>query len=200
MTLELVVAFNIALLAAIASPGPAFLMSVRTSIVKGRAAGIRLGAGLGLMAAMWTGAALLGLEGIFRLFPWAYTAVKIAGATYLVWIAWSTWKGAREPVSGESRAASRDFLDGVLLNLSNPKSVLFAAAVLIVIFPPDLSFLEMGLIVTNHFLVELVCYSLIAVMMSSKAVSERYLQAKVWLDRTAALVMGALGLRLLFQK
>ena len=200
MSFELILAFNIALLAAIASPGPAFLLAVRTALVKGRNAGIRLGTGLGLMAAAWTGAALLGLDGLFRLFPWAYTTVKIAGAVYLLYIACATWKGARKPVSGEARPASRDFAEGVLLNLSNPKSVLFAAAVLIVIFPPDLGLAEKAFIVANHFLVELVCYSLIAVVLSTRAVSERYLRAKTWLDRAAAVIMGALGIRLLFQK
>lgn len=200
MSWELVFAFNLALLAAIASPGPAFLLSVRTSLVKGRSAGIRVGAGLGLMAALWTLAALLGLESLFRLFPWAYMAIKTAGAAYLFWIAWKTWKAASTPLASEATPASRDFLDGILLNFSNPKSVLFAAAVLIVIFPPGLKPLEMAFIVTNHFLVELVCYTLIACVMSTAAISRKYLSAKAWLDRFAAIVMAGLGLRLLFQR
>lgn len=200
MTLELVLAFNLALLAAIASPGPAFVMAIRTSVVKGRAAGIRLGAGLGMMAALWTLAALLGLQSVFALVPWAYTTVKIAGAAYLLWIAWNTWKGASEPLANGAKPASRDFLDGILLNLSNPKSVLFAAAVLIVIFPPELSLFAKAFIVVNHFVVELVCYGLIAAVMSNPAVSSRYMAAKAWADRFAAVVMAGLGLRLLFQR
>ena len=200
MTIELILAFNLALLAAIVSPGPAFVMSARTSVVKGRSAGIRLGAGLGLMASVWTLAALLGLQSVFDWFPWTYTAVKTIGAAYLIWIAWNTWKGAAEPLDTETRTASRDFVDGVLLNFSNPKSVLFAAAVLVVIFPPDLSLGAKAFIVTNHFVVEVICYSLIAVFMSTPAVTQKYLAAKKWLDRFASVVMAGLGIRLLFQK
>lgn len=200
MSVELIIAFNLALLAAIASPGPAFLMAIRTALVKGRAAGVRLGIGLALMASLWTLAALLGLQSVFKLFPWAYTLIKIAGAAYLLWIAWNTWIGARKPLDAEAKPATRDFLDGFLLNLSNPKSVLFAAAVLIVIFPPNLSLGEKAMIVANHFVVEVICYSLIATVMSIKPISETYLAGKVWADRFASFVMAGLGLRLLFQR
>lgn len=200
MSIELILAFNLALLAAIASPGPAFLMSIRTSLVRGHAAGIRLGIGLALMASLWTLAALLGLQSLFALFPWAYTIIKIAGAAYLLWVAWNTWRGAAKPLDAEAKPASRDFFDGVLLNLANPKSVLFAAAVLIVIFPPDLTWHNKIFIVANHFIVEVICYSLIALVMSTPAVSAKYLAAKKWLDRFASVVMAGLGLRLLFQR
>jgi len=200
MTLELIIAFNIALLAAIASPGPAFLVSVRTSLVKGRTAGIILGIGLGLMASLWTLAALLGLNSVFQLFPWAYTGAKIIGAGYLFYIAWNTWKNAATPIEDNSKATSHYFRDGILLNLSNPKSVLFAAAVLVVIFPPDLTLAEKSFIVANHFVVEVICYTLISCVMSTEAISNKYLAAKTWLDRMSGAVMAALGIRLLLDR
>ncbi len=200
MSIELVLAFNIALLAAIASPGPALLMAMRTSIVKGRKAGILLGIGLAMMASLWTLAALLGLESVFKLFPWAYVTMKILGALYLLYIAWNTWRGAKNPLPSDKSASSRSFRDGFLLNLANPKSVLFSAAVLIVIFPPDLSLLAKGAIVMNHFIVEVICYSLIATVMSTEMISRRYLAAKAYLDRFSAVILGALGIRLLIQK
>jgi len=87
MTFEHLILFNIALLAALASPGPAFLVMIRTSLNAGRTAGIALGCGLGLIAALWTLMALLGLDTVFKLFPWAYAAVKTIGAIYLIYIA-----------------------------------------------------------------------------------------------------------------
>lgn len=200
MTFELILAFNLALLAAIASPGPALLMSIRTALVKGKLAGIRLGMGLALMASLWTLMALLGLEGVFKAFPWAYFSIKVIGAAYLLYIAWKTWTGAKAALDQSAKPANRDFLDGFLLNLANPKSVLFAAAVLIVIFPPDLPLYAKAVIVANHFVVEVVCYSLIAVVLSNPAISNRYLAAKAWFDRFAAVIMAGLGLRLLLTR
>ncbi|TCL09078.1 threonine/homoserine/homoserine lactone efflux protein [Shimia isoporae] len=200
MHLTHLVAFNIALLAAIASPGPAFLVAVKTALTSGRRAGIAVGLGLGLMAALWTAAALFGLEVVFVAFPWAYTIVKTIGALYLIWIAYGMWKGARAPLETEVKPARHAFRQGVLINLMNPKSVLFAAAVLVVIFPPDMTLAENLLVVGNHLIVEWIVYTAIAFGMSTEMVSQRYLRGKVWLDRAAASVLGALGIRLLMDR
>lgn len=198
---EHVLAFNLTLLAAIASPGPSLLFLTRTSMAEGRGAGIAAALGLGLMAAVWTGAALLGLNALFVLFPWAYAAVKTVGAAYLIWIAVQTWRHARQPVTGGPQAAhGRYFRQGLLVNLANPKSVLFAGAVIVVIFPEGLSLGEKTFIFANHLLVEWIVQPALAVLLSTGAVRRRYLAAKHVLDRIAATVLGALGLRLLIER
>nr|MDJ0822039.1 LysE family translocator [Paracoccaceae bacterium] len=131
-------AFNLALLAAMAAPGPALLFALRQSIAGGFRVGAATGCGLALAAAGWTAAALLGLEAVFIVFPWAYTVMKFVGAAYLMWIAYGLWRDASRPVTDSARPGARAFWGGALVNLSNPKSVLFAASVLVVIFPPDM--------------------------------------------------------------
>jgi Putative threonine efflux protein len=197
MDIAHLVAFNLTLIAAILSPGPALLVALQTVLSSGKRAGIALGLGLALMASTWTLAALLGLEAVFRLFPWAYAVAKIAGAAYLLYIAWKMWAGAKAPIEATDRPRRRAFLQGVMVNALNPKSVLFAAAVLIVIFPPGMSLWQSGLVVLNHFIVEVAFYSLLSMVVSTPAVSRRYLKAKVHFDRVAAVVLGLLGLRLL---
>ena len=191
------IAFNAALLAALASPGPALLLSLRTTLASGRAAGIATGAGLGLVAALWTLAALLGLDALFALFPWAYVVVKTAGALYLIWIAVKTWRAARDPIGTAPNTQRNAFLTGALVNLGNPKSVLFAAAVIVVVFPAELTLAEKGLIALNHLGVEIAIYSALAVFLDRAPIRDRYLALKAPLDRASAAVLGALGLRLL---
>lgn len=194
-------AFNAVLAAALVSPGPALLFALRTALADGRAAGIAAGMGLGLVAALWTLAALLGLEALFTLFPWAYMALRIAGAAYLLYIAWTTWRAARQPVAEAARKPrGRAFLDGVLINIGNPKSVLFAAAVLVVIFPKGLSGFEMALITANHMLVEWLFYAAFATLLSGAPARRAYLSAKPMIDRAAALLLGALGVKLLLNR
>jgi len=88
MQIDHILAFNAALLIALISPRPAFLLVLRTGVSCGKFVGLALGAGQGVAAAFWTLAALValvalaGLEGVFQLFPWAYSAVKIVGALY----------------------------------------------------------------------------------------------------------------------
>ncbi|KZY31197.1 lysine transporter LysE [Roseovarius sp. HI0049] len=194
------IAFNLTLLAALASPGPAMLVALRTTLVEGRTAGILTGLGLGTVAAAWTGAALLGLDVIFTLFPWAYMTLKIIGAAYLIYLAVTIWREATTPLETARPANRRPFVSGLLVNFANPKSVLFASAVLVVIFPRDMNLAQKALIVGNHMLVEFAAYTVFACALSTRAARDGYLRLKPLFDRIAAGVLGALGLKLAFDR
>jgi threonine/homoserine/homoserine lactone efflux protein len=196
------IAFNLTLLAAMASPGPAMLMALRATLLGGWRAGILTGVGLGIAAAGWTAMALLGLDAVFRLFPWAYVALKALGAAYLLYLAVTIWRDARRPLAPAAapHASRHAVLGGVLVNLSDPKSVLFASAILLVIFPPDLSLTQKALIVGNHMVVEWLVYTGFALALSTRTARDGYLRLKPVLDRIAAAVLGALGLRLLLER
>ncbi|MEM5543973.1 LysE family translocator [Sulfitobacter sp. AS92] len=200
MELSHLIAFNVALIASILSPGPAFLIALKTTLSSGRQAGVAVGFGLGLVASFWTLAALLGLEAVFLAFPWAYALVKGVGAVYLLYVAYGMWRGALEPVTTTVKPARHAFRQGMMINILNPKSVLFAAAVLVVIFPEKMRLGENLLIVGNHLIIEVIFYTTLAFGMSRPAVSQGYLRAKIYLDRVASAVLGLLGLRLLFSR
>ncbi|MCW1955438.1 MAG: LysE family translocator [Roseobacter sp.] len=203
MELGHIIAFNLTLLAAMASPGPALLLALKTTLTSGRMAGIVTGLGLGTMAATWTALALLGLEGVFRLFPWAYTLLKTGGALYLIYIALMMWKEAARPLPPSTVTPPklrRAFFTGLAVNLANPKSVIFASAVLLVIFPQGLGLTDKAAILLNHLLIEWALYTLFAIALSTPAARTAYLRLKPLLDRLAGLILGALALRLLISK
>jgi len=200
MTIETLLAFNAVLIISILSPGAAFLMAVRSSVSAGRRAGIATGLGLATMASLWTLAALLGMDALFALFPWAFATLKIGGATYLIYLAIKTWRGAKDTLGTAPKPQGRAFLDGMLVNLGNPKSVLFAAAVLVVIFPPNLNAAEIAFITLNHFLLEVIFYTACAFILTAPAARAQYLRTKPAIDRTASVLLGGLGLKLLFQR
>lgn len=203
MELGHIIAFNLTLLASMASPGPALLLALKTTLSSGRMAGIVTGLGLGAMAAIWTALALLGLEGVFKLFPWAYTLLKTGGALYLLYIAYGMWKDAAKPLAPSTSDApklGRAFFTGFAVNMGNPKSVIFASAVLLVIFPQGMSLAEKASIVLNHLLVEWSVYTLFAIALSTSAARTGYLRLKPVFDRLAALILGALAIRLIFSK
>ncbi len=200
LTLADLIAFNAVLIAAIAAPGAALLYFIKTTVASGRVAGMLTGVGLGTAAAMWTLAALLGLEAVFTLFPWTYTALKIGGAAYLIWIAVQTWRHARDALGEAPMPHGRAVLSGMMLNFGNPKSMLFAAAVIVVVFPQGLAPLDIAIIVANHWLLELAFYSVFAVALSAPPARRAYISLKPVLDRIAATLLGALGLRLFLEK
>ena len=200
MTPESLIAFNLVLLAALASPGAAMLFVIKTTVSSGTLAGVYTGIGLGTAAACWTLAAFLGLETIFQLFPWAYAALRIGGAIYLFWIAIQTWRHAKDEVSDAPAPRAKSIAAGLLVNFGNPKSMLFAAAVILVVFPKGLAPLEIALVVVNHLVLELVFYTLFALTLGAPAARRGYLALKPTLDRVAATILGGLGLRLILEK
>jgi threonine/homoserine/homoserine lactone efflux protein len=200
MELAHLIAFNLTLLAAILSPGPAMLYFIRTTLASGRMAGLYTVWGLGMMAATWTALAFLGLDAIFAVFPWAFIALKTIDALYLIWIAYQTWAHARAPMGDAPTPPMRAFLGGVLVNMSNPKSVLFAGAVIMVIFPKGMAFTDKTIVVLNHLVIELIVGSALVLAFSTQHVCVGYLRAKPILDRIAASVLGFLGLKLLLSR
>ena len=200
MTGPQLVTFNVVLIVAIASPGPALLMATQMSLSAGRTAGIAVGAGLGLMAAIWTMMALLGFGVVFELFPFLYVGAKLVGAAYLLYLAYRMWRSAGVPAKALIKPGGRAFRQGFLVNLFNPKSVLFAAAVLVTVFPAGIGLADSVVIVANHFLVEIAFYTALAFGMSTQAVAKRYMRAKIQFDRAAAAILGALGVRILLSR
>lgn len=200
MTFEHLIAFNAVLIVSILSPGAAFLMAVRSTVANGRRAGIATGLGLGIMASLWTLAALLGMDAVFTLFPWAFAALKIGGAVYLIYLAIKTWRSASTPLGNAPKAQGRAFIDGFLVNLGNPKSVLFAAAVLVVVFPANLTATEIALITLNHLTLEILFYTACAFILSAPVARARFIRIKPVIDRSAAVLLGGLGLKLLLQR
>ena len=200
LTLVDLIAFNLVLIAAIAAPGAALLYFIKTTVASGRAAGMATGVGLATAAALWTLAALLGLEAVFTLFPWTYTVLKLGGAAYLIWIALQTWRHAHDRLSEAPAPRGRAVLSGFALNLGNPKSMLFAAAVIVVVFPQGLAAMDIAVIVLNHWLLELAFYAIFAVALSSGPARRGYIRLKPLFDRIAATLLGALGLRLILEK
>ena len=200
MEITHIIAFNFVLLAAMASPGPSMLFLIKTTLAKGQRAGIAAASGLALMAALWTLAALLGAHGIFQIFPILYATLKIAGASYLIWMALSAWKSAGKSVTAAEHSPTNSlFISGFLVNIGNPKSVLFAAAVITAIFPPEMSGFDKALIFANHLLVEMTLLPLLAVLLSIGTVNRAYQSLKYHIDKITAVALGFVGIRLLVQ-
>jgi len=150
------------------------------------------------MAAVWTGLALLGLEAVFLVFPWAYGTVRVLGAVYLIYIAIKMWRGSSQELAKISiRNQGHSFFRGVVVNALNPKSILFAAAMLAIIFPPNMLLTENMLVVLNQFLVEVSFYVLLAYVMSRDSIRYYYIKLKKYVDRVTSAVLGSFGIRLL---
>jgi threonine/homoserine/homoserine lactone efflux protein len=108
------------------------------------------------------------------------------------------WRDARAPIAPTRPAmAGRAYRQGIAINVLNPNSVLFAAAVLVVILPRDLGRGGPLFVAANHFVLDMFFYTGLTALLSRPAAIDRYMAAKPHLDRPAACLLGPLGLRLL---
>jgi len=147
----------------------------------------------------------VGISMILLQAAWAFSALKLAGAGYLVWLGISSWRKVLkqegfEIVNGgttvEKFLIRRSLREGFLSNILNPKTAIFYMAFLPQFINPTQSALLQSLFLAGlHFIIAMIWQCLLALMVK---------QLKVWLQRprvsqifdgVTGTVMIALGLR-----
>jgi len=118
------------------TPGPANLFSVATGIERGRRAALIAVLGMNSATLVWFAAAALGLGALIAALPQLFRIVALGGAIYLAWLGVSSLRTAFAPLASAGTPQGRiglrrpPFVDGFLVQLANPKIVLFFSAVL----------------------------------------------------------------------
>jgi threonine/homoserine/homoserine lactone efflux protein len=125
--------FLLAALVLLLTPGPAVLYIVARSIDQGRRAGLVSTLGVHVGTLVHIGAAAAGLSALLAASATAFGAVKYLGAAYLVYLGVRRLLD-RAPAAVTGRVGGRHlrraFLDGVVVNVLNPKTALFFLAFL----------------------------------------------------------------------
>ena len=190
-------------LLAVISPGPSFLVTAQTAVARSRLDGVKIAFGLGAGTLVWSTAAVLGLNVLFRLYHWLFVGMKIAGALFLLWIALQIFRHARSPIdmSGSNgEAAKRNpFLRGFLTQISNPKVAAFFGSIFVAILPKEVPGWMMIALVVIFTVNEISWYTLVSFCFGSAPVRRTYIGAKTWIDRVTGLFLGGLSLRILWQ-
>lgn len=131
---EALAGITLVALGMVLTPGPNMIYLVSRSLTQGRKAGLISLSGTAVGWLVYLGAACLGLSMIFVYVPAAYTAVKLAGAAYLLYLAWKTIRpGGRslfEPQELPPDSPRRLFTMGLVTNLLNPKAALLYLSLL----------------------------------------------------------------------
>ena len=189
-------------LLAVASPGPSTVLVIQTAAVSGRRAGLLAAFAMMLGALVWAAAALFGLQVLFARFEWLYLAFRIAGALYLIYLAYMLLRHAGVPLPEADPSAVRagawqGFLKALLLQLSNPKVMVFMGSIFISLLPAQppswMDAMVLAIVAVNEF----TWFALLALLFSGGAARAFYRRTKLWLDRLMGGVLGLLGARLL---
>ena len=116
------------------TPGPNMMYLVSRSISQGRRAGLVSLAGTAVGFVVYMTMANVGLAAVFVVVPWLYTALKVAGAAYLLWLAYKALRPGGSSVF-DTRDLPRDstaklFRMGLVTNLLNPKAAIMYLALI----------------------------------------------------------------------
>jgi threonine/homoserine/homoserine lactone efflux protein len=160
--------FCLTSLALLLIPGPAVLYVVVQGAEQGRRTGLASVAGIHAGTLVHVFAATVGLSALIVASATAFTAVKLAGAAYLIFIGVRKLLGRDEPGLEPGRARSsyrRAFARGAVVNVLNPKTALFFLALLPQFVDPDrggvwsqalvlgLTFVALGLLTDSAYAV-----------------------------------------------
>ena len=116
------------------TPGPANLFAVATGAERGRRAALVGVLGMNAATLVWFGAAALGLGVLVAAFPLAFKVVAVGGALYVAWLGVQAIRAALRPAHATHEVTVRRdrgaFMNGFMVQIANPKAILFFTAVL----------------------------------------------------------------------
>jgi homoserine/homoserine lactone efflux protein len=118
------------------SPGPGVLLAMSNAASRGAGKALLSSAGNALGIFLVSCAAMIGLGTLLRTSFMLFTALKIVGAAYLVYLGIKQWRGTGKPDQAKPRqpalpvaiTAAQLFREGLLVALTNPKSIIFFTA------------------------------------------------------------------------
>lgn len=178
------------------SPGPDMALVLRNGLRGGRSAALRTVAGIAVGLVGWAAATALGVAAVLAASATVFTALKIAGGVYLVYLGVQTLLAVRrgaEPPAGEPKRGS-PFRQGLVTNLLNPKLAVLFTTLLPQFISEDDPALAKSLLLAGLFvaigLTWLVTYAHLVAVVGRSARFRRVVEA------VSGAVLVALGVRL----
>ena len=189
------------------TPGPDTAYIIGRSVAQGRAAGLMSALGISAGCCMHAIASAFGLTAILAASATAFTAIKLAGGAYLVYLGLrmlltraSARPAASDPVRAERPVAlGKIFLQAVVTNVLNPKVILFFLSFFPQFVRADAldkpqAFLLLGAVFVLMSTAWNSGTALAAGMLAATA--GRNPQLRLWLERGVGAAFVALGIRL----
>lgn len=189
-------------------PGPGLLYAAAQTMAGGRSIGLLGTLGLALGGYVHVIAAAAGLSVVFHVVPALYVAVKLIGAAYLVWLGFSMIRAKTTGADGAPvvarKTGKRAFVEGITVEMLNPKTAMFFLAFLPQFTDPAASlpvwaqFMILGSIVNLMFALA----DVVAVLLASSVVTRlgRANRIQGAVQKLGGGIMVALGVRLALQK
>lgn len=184
------------------SPGPSFVLVSRIAVARSRKAGLAAAFGMGTGSVIFATLALFGLSALLMKVEWLYLALKVAGGLYLIYVGIRIWRNAAHdlpidaPATPAAGGIARNFLFALGTQLSNPKTAIFYGSIFAALLPAAPAPWLLLTVPPAVFVVETGWYAVVTMAFSSNRPRALYIGSKLWIDRVAGAIIGALGARL----
>ncbi|WP_047337600.1 LysE family transporter [Pseudomonas protegens] len=197
---ELLLVITITILAVL-SPGADFALVTRNSLLLSRRHGVFTALGIGLGVMVHIGYSLLGVGVLLQQSLLWFTALKIAGALYLIYLGIKLLRSpeqrpGEEPAEGARMSTWGALRSGFLTNALNPKTMIFVLSLFMQVIQPGTALpVQIGygaIIVLAHVL----WFVLVALFFSAPAIAGRLLAYKRRIDQLFGAVLVGFGLLL----
>ncbi len=183
------------------SPGPNFLVVTSTAMSVSRRAGLAAGLGVALASLTWAALTVAGLALVLQQAAWLFTALRLAGAGYLVYLGIKIILGARKPMpmpgmSGAAASAASSVRSGFLTSMTNPKAAAFFGSLFVVTLPVGAPAWVYGTVLAIVTMLSAVWHCGLALFFSLGPVQAAYRRFKTAISTVMGGVLVLLGVRL----
>lgn len=200
MPFSLWLAFVSASLLLAVAPGPDNLFVLTQSAVYGMRSGLWVVLGLVSGLLIQTLCAAAGVAAAVAAVPALFMAIKMAGAAYLLYLAWNAWRHAADAVDGAkpvSLTPGQLWRRGIIMNVTNPKVQIFFLAFFPQFVAPGTSgsalVLQMVIQGVTFMLATLLVFSVVAWAAGTAADRLRSPRLTLWLNRASAVIFTVLA-------
>lgn len=178
-----------------ASPGPSLAVVLQSSLTESRGAGIATALGHGSGVSLYALLTVGGLGLLVSELPALYGAIKLAGAGYLLWLAFNAWRADSPSGDGEDRPRQRSgFTRGALVALLNPKLAIFMLALFSQFLEPGAGPTRAAILVATAGAIDALWYAGVAAAAGTLKVSSSLSRHSRTMNRTFAVLLAALAI------
>jgi threonine/homoserine/homoserine lactone efflux protein len=188
-TTGLALAFGAYLLGMV-TPGPNILAIIGTSMATGRRAGAAMALGVATGSFAWACLTLFGLATAVALYAELLTAIKLAGAAYLLWMAFKAFRSAASAEDLSLRAVRGEgdfrawYRRGLVIQMTNAKAALWWIAIMSLAMQDHAPLLVGGIVVAGTAAISVAGHLAYAVAFSTAPMVAGYRRARRWIEAT----------------
>ncbi|MBR9884353.1 MAG: LysE family transporter [Oceanospirillales bacterium] len=189
---------------ALLSPGPDFVLVVKSALKGNRKNAIGVALGIATANAVYIGLCIVGVGAILSTSVSLMIALKVIGGLFLMYIAYHALKAPKNAYQTVSVTSdnitefslfsfSKEFLTGFLSGILNPKNLLFYLSLFTVALTPDVSLHFKMLLGTWMTAVVFLWDVSIIYLLSKSGVRKKFTKMSFYIDKVTGVILGAIG-------